>query len=396
MTLHRPIYLDHHATTPVDPRVLEVMLPYFTEEYGNPSSASHAFGWAAEAAVADARERLAAALGAADPNEITFTSGTTESDNMALLGVARSMRSRRDHIITSSIEHPAVLDVARVLEREGFSISLLPVDGDGLVDPDAVKAAIGDRTALVSVMTANSEIGVLQPVAEIGRICREREVLFHTDAAQAVGKVPVNVDDWGIDLLSFCAHKLYGPKGVGALYVRSRRPRTRLEPLMHGGGHEHGLRPGTVPVPLVVGFAKAVELCIDGLEAEARRMREMRDRLWDRLRAEVAGVHLNGHAVRRLPGNLNISFDGVEADPLLVALHGVALSTGSACSSASPEPSHVLRALQLPEERIRGALRVGIGRGNTLEEIDRVADQLIEQVAAARAARGGPRLRSHQ
>jgi len=396
MTHHHPIYLDHHATTPVDPRVLEVMLPYFSEEFGNPSSASHAFGWAAEAAVADARERLADALGATEANEIVFTSGTTESDNLALLGVARSMRKSRDHIVTSEIEHPAVLDVARALEREGFSVTLLPVDGDGLVDPDAVKAAIGPRTAWVSVMAANGEIGVLEPLAEIGRICREREVLFHTDAAQAVGKVPVDVEAWGVDLLSFCAHKLYGPKGVGALYIRSRRPRTRLTPLMHGGGHERGLRPGTLPVPLVVGFARAVELCLEDLDAESRRLCGLRDRLWDRLRTELAGVHLNGHATRRLPGNLNISFEGVEADRLLVALPGVALSTGSACSSASPEPSHVLGALKLPEERVRGALRIGIGRGNTTEEIDRVADELIEQVGKARAARSGPQLRSQQ
>jgi cysteine desulfurase len=239
MTVRRPIYLDHHATTPVDPRVLEAMLPYFSEEFGNPSSAGHAYGWGAEAAVADARERLAAALGAADANEIVFTSGTTESDNLAILGVARSLHPRRDHLVTSAIEHPAVLDVCRFLEGEGFTVTRLPVDADGLVDPDAVKAAIGERTALVSVMAANSEIGVLEPVAEIGQVCREREVLFHSDAAQAVGKIPVDVDAWGVDLLSFCAHKLYGPKGIGALYLRSRRPRIRLAPLMHGGGHEH-------------------------------------------------------------------------------------------------------------------------------------------------------------
>lgn len=394
MTLQHPIYLDHHATTPVDPRVLEVMLPYFSQEFGNPSSASHAFGWAAEAAVADARERLAAALGAAEASEVVFTSGTTESDNLALLGIARAARKHRDHIVTTQIEHPAVLDACRALEREGFSVTLLPVDGDGLVDPDAVKAAISERTALVSVMAANSEIGVLEPLADIGRICRERNVLFHTDAAQAVGKIPVDVDALGVDLLSFCAHKLYGPKGVGALYIRSRRPRTRLAPLMHGGGHEHGLRPGTLPVPLVVGFAKAVEICLEELDAESRRLRGLRDRLWDRLRSELDDIHRNGHATQRLPGNLSVSFGGVEADPLLVALHRVALSTGSACSSASPEPSHVLSALKLSESRIRGAIRFGIGRGNTAEEIDSVADQLIEHVRKARTARGAPRPRS--
>jgi cysteine desulfurase len=396
MTRERPIYLDHHATTPVDPRVLEAMLPYFSEEFGNPSSASHAFGWGAEAAVADARERLAAAIGAGDASEIVFTSGTTESDNLALLGVARAGRKRRDHIVTTCIEHPAVLDACGALEREGFAVTVLPVDGDGLVDPDAVKAAIGERTALVSVMAANSEIGVLEPLAEIGEICREREVLFHTDAAQAVGKIPVDVDALGVDLLSFCAHKLYGPKGVGALYIRSRRPRTRLEPLMHGGGHERGLRPGTLPVPLVVGFAKAVELCLEDLGAEAARLQGLRQRLWERLHSELEDVHLNGHPQRRLPGNLNVSFGGVAADRLLVALHGVALSTGSACSSASAEPSHVLTALGLPEARIRGAIRFGIGRGNSAEEIDSVAEQLIEHVRDARASRGAPRLRSRQ
>jgi cysteine desulfurase len=396
MTVRRPIYLDHHATTPVDPRVLEAMLPYFSEEFGNPSSAGHAYGWGAEAAVADARERLAAALGAADANEIVFTSGTTESDNLAILGVARSLHPRRDHLVTSAIEHPAVLDVCRFLEGEGFTVTRLPVDADGLVDPDAVKAAIGERTALVSVMAATSEIGVLEPVAEIGQVCREREVLLHSDAAQAVGKIPVDVDAWGVDLLSFCAHKLYGPKGIGALYLRSRRPRIRLAPLMHGGGHERGLRPGTLPVPLVVGFAKAVELCVADLAAESRRVRALRDRLWDRLRSELDDVHLNGHATERLPGNLNLSFGGVDADRLLVALHDVALSTGSACSSASPEPSHVLVALDLPETRIRGALRIGIGRGNTAEEIDRVAERMIEEVRKARAARRAPQLHSRQ
>jgi cysteine desulfurase len=392
MTFQRPIYLDHHATTPVDPRVLEAMLPYFREDFGNASSATHVFGWRAEAAVETAREALAAAIGAADSREIVFTSGTTESDNLALKGVARAGRRRRDHLVTTCIEHPAVLDSCRALERDGFSVSYLPVDGQGLVDPGDVAAAVGERTALVSVMAANSEIGVLQPLAEIGRICRERDVPFHSDAAQAVGKIPVDVDALGLDLLSFCAHKLYGPKGVGALYVRSRRPRTRLEPLFHGGGHERGLRSGTLPVPLVVGFAKAVELCRADLESESARMGELRQRLWGRLTAELDDVSLNGHPQLRLPGNLNVSFAGVEADQLLVALKDVALSTGSACSSASAEPSHVLAALGLPPARIRGAVRFGLGRGNTQEEIDWLAGELVAQVQklrAARAARGG-------
>jgi len=396
MTRERPIYLDHHATTPVDPRVLDAMLPYFREDFGNPSSASHIFGWRAEAAVENARERLAAAIGAGDPREIVFTSGTTESDNLALMGVARANRKRRDHLVTTCIEHPAVLDACRALERDGFSVSYLPVDGDGLVDPGAVRAAIGERTALVSVMAANSEIGVLEPLAEIGRICRERNVLFHTDAAQAVGKIRVDVDALGVDLLSLCAHKLYGPKGGGALYVRTRRPRLRLEPLLYGGGHERGRRSGTLPVPLVVGFAKAVDLCLEELDSEAARLSELRQRLWGRLSAELDDVYLNGHPELRLPGNLNVSFGGVEADHLLIALEDVAMSTGSACSSASTEPSHVLTALGLSDARIRGAVRFGLGRSNTRQEIDWVADQLIAQVRDARAARfpgagGSPR-----
>ncbi len=382
-----PIYLDHHATTPTDPRVVEAMLPHFTRDYGNPSSASHAFGWRAEAAVEDARERLAAAIGAARPEEIVFTSGTTESDNLALKGVVRARAGRRDHLVTAQTEHAAVLDSCRALEAEGFAVTYLPVDRDGLVDPEAVGRAIGDRTALVSIMAANSEIGVLQPLEAIGRICRERGVLFHTDAAQAVGKIPVDVERWRVDLLSMCAHKLYGPKGVGALYVRQRRPRIRLEPLFHGGGHERGLRPGTLAVPLVVGFARAAELCLEDLDGEALRLRGLRQQLWERLTKALDDVHLNGHPDRRLPGNLNVSFAGVEADGLIVALKDVALSSGSACASASPEPSHVLRALGLPPDLARAALRFGIGRGNTAEEIDWVADRLIEQV---REGRRGP------
>jgi cysteine desulfurase len=389
MTLQLPIYLDHNATTPVDSRVLDAMLPYFRDDFGNPSSASHVFGWRAEAAVEDARERLAAAIGAGDAREIVFTSGTTESDNLALKGVAGATRKSRDHLVTTRIEHPAVLDACRALERDGFSVTYLPVDGDGLVDPGDVKAAIGERTALVSVMAANSEVGVLEPLAEIGRICRERDVPFHTDAAQAVGKIPIDVDALGVDLLSLCAHKLYGPKGVGALYVRSRRPRRRLTPLLHGGGHERGFRPGTLPVPLVVGFAKAVDLCLEEQDSEALRLTELRQRLWSRLSGALDDVYVNGHPERRLPGNLNVSFCGVEADHLLLALPDVALSTGSACASASPEPSHVLSALGLSNARIRGAIRFGLGRSNTREEVDWVAEQLIALVREARAAGAG-------
>jgi cysteine desulfurase len=392
-----PIYLDHHATTPVDPRVLEAMLPFFGEDFGNASSQTHVFGWRAEAAVEDARERLARAIGAADPREIVFTSGTTESDNLALQGVARAGRRRGDHIVTVATEHPAVLDVCRALEAEGFRITRLPVDAEGLLDPAALADAIDERTLLVSVMAANSEIGVLQPLDAVGRICRERGVPLHSDAAQAVGKLALDVRALGVDLLSFCAHKLYGPKGVGALYVRGGRPRIALEPLLHGGGQELGRRPGTLPVPLIVGFAKAVELCVAELPAESARIARLRDALWTRLARELPDVRLNGHAERRLPGNLNVCFAGAPADALLVELRDVALSTGSACASGHAEPSHVLRALGLPDALARSAVRIGIGRGNTAEELERAAERLIECVRDLRAKHarpGAPRHRS--
>jgi cysteine desulfurase len=392
MALDPPIYLDHHATTPVDPRVFEAMAPYFSERFGNPASSTHRYGWVAEAAVEESRERLAAAIGARDPGEIVFTSGTTESDNLALKGLLRAGRRRGDHLVTSAVEHPAVLDTARALEAEGFALSVLPVDGAGLVDPDAVARAIDARTLLVSIMAANSEVGVLQPLEEIGRVCRERGVAFHSDAAQAVGKVPLDVEQGSLDLLSFCAHKLYGPKGIGALYVRERRPRLRLEPLLHGGGHERGRRSGTLPVPLIVGFARAVELCVQELEEEAARVGALRDRLWERLRAGLGGLRLNGHPTRRLPGNLNVCFEGVEADALIVALSDVALSSGSACASASGEPSHVLLALGLSEGQARASLRFGLGRSNTVQEIDRVAERVCEEVRVLRSrGAAGPR-----
>jgi cysteine desulfurase len=396
LALKLPIYLDHHATTPVDPRVVDAMAPYWSEDFGNASSASHVFGWRAEEAVAIARERLASAIGASDASEIVFTSGTTESDNLALVGLARGHRGRRDQLITSAIEHPAVLDTCRLLAGEGFSTTILPVDGEGLVDPAAVEAAITDRTLAVSVMAANSEIGTLQPIEEIGRICREREVLFHTDAAQAVGKMPVDVQRWGVDLLSMCAHKLYGPKGIGALYIRKRRPRIALQPLLHGGGHEGGLRAGTLPVPLIVGFARAVELCLADLETEATRLTALREALWNRLSSAIEGVACNGSRVRRLPGNLNVSFAGVNAEQLLVALSDVALSTGSACASGSGEPSHVLEALGLPEAVARSSLRFGIGRSNDAEEIEWVAERLVEAVGALRGKQRSGRLSNPQ
>jgi cysteine desulfurase len=387
--VQRPIYLDHHATTPVDPRVALAMRPYLEEEFGNASSATHAYGWRAESALEDARERLAAAIGAREPAEIVFTSGTTESDNLAIQGVLRAARPRRDHVVTTAIEHPAVLDTCRALEREGFSATVVPVDAAGLVDPDAIARAITPKTALVSVMAANSEIGTLQPIDAIAAACREREVPLHCDAAQAVGKIPVDVARSGVDLLAFCAHKLYGPKGVGALYVRAGRPRVRLQPLLHGGGHERGRRSGTVPVFLAVGFARAVELCLADLAPEAARQAGLRDRLLRRLREGLDGVHLNGHPERRLPGNLNVAFEGIAADALLVALTDVALSSGSACASSRGEPSHVLRAIGLPPALAKASVRCGIGRGNTEGDIDRAADRLVFEVARARRARAG-------
>jgi cysteine desulfurase len=381
-----PIYLDHHATTPLDPRVLEAMRPYLQEDFGNPASATHAFGWRAEAAVEMARESLARSLGAADPREIVFTSGSTESDNLALKGVARGYASRGDHVVTTRIEHPAVLDTCDWLEGQGLRVTRLEVDAEGFVDPAAVADAIDERTLLVSVMAANSEIGTLEPLEAIGQVCRERGVLFHSDAAQAVGKIPFDVERLQLDLVSFSAHKMYGPKGVGALYVRRRRPRLRLEPLLHGGGHEFGLRSGTLPVPLIVGFARALELCLESLDDEARRQSALRDRLLARLEKGLEGVHLTGPRERRLPGNVHVCLEGVEANRLLPELPGVALSTGSACASASGEPSHLLAALGVPEAWLATGLRMGLGRGTTDEEVGRVADALVEAVTRLRAA----------
>src|SRR5262245_3398681 len=394
------------------------MAPWWGERFGNPASATHVYGFEAAAAVEDARERIARAIGAEDPAEIVFTSGTTESDNLAIQGVARGVRRPGAAIATTAIEHPAVLDTCRALAEEGFELAVLPVGPDGLVDPAALETACGERTLLASVAAANGEIGVLQPLAEIAEVCRRRGVLLHSDAAQAVGKIPIDVVHLGVDLLSFCAHKLYGPKGIGALYVRSRRrtpgpgsaagkrsaqraegersssdpqqgARLRLAPILHGGGHERGRRSGTLPVPLVVGFARAIELCLEDLAAEAKRLAELRDRLWHRLSTGLPGVHRNGHAQRRLPGNLNVAFEGVEADALIASLRGFALSSGSACASGSGEPSHVLRALGIPDALARGALRIGLGRSNTPAQVERLADRLIEEVTRVRARRAG-------
>lgn len=381
----KPIYLDHHATTPLDPRVLDAMLPWFTDDFGNAASRTHSYGWRAEAAVDDARERIASAIGAAS-REIVFTSGATESNNLALLGAAEATARRSAHFVTLVTEHSSVLDPLRHLESQGHAVTWLDVDRDGLVDAAQIEAAIRDDTLLVSVMAANNEIGVLQPIGEIGAICRARGVLFHSDAAQAAGRIDLDVDRESIDLLSISAHKLYGPKGVGALFVRARRPRARIAPRQFGGGHERGLRPGTLPVPLIVGMARALELCIEERDAENVRLSALRDRLRERISGALDGVRVNGHAERRLAANLNLAFAGVDGAKLLLALGGVAVSSGSACSSAKPEPSHVLVAIGVPEPQTRASLRFGLGRGTRVEDVDRAADLVIEAVRKQRSS----------
>ncbi len=381
--MNLPIYMDINATTPVDPRVLEAMLPYFYEEFGNAASRNHAFGWRAEEAVGKAREQVARLIGA-KPREIIFTSGATESDNLALKGVAEMYREKGDHIITQVTEHKAVLDSAKRLERQGFEVTYLPVDRDGLVDPDDVRRALRETTILISIMAANNEIGVLQPLEEIGRIAKERGVLFHSDAAQAAGKVPVDVEAWGADLVSLSAHKMYGPKGVGALYVRRRNPRVRLAPMMDGGGHERGMRSGTLDVPGIVGFGAACELAYQEMEAEAERLRFLRDRLEGGILSKVEKVFLNGHPNRRLPGTCNLSFAYVEGESLMMGLNEIAVSSGSACTSAILEPSHVLRALGVGEELAHSSIRFSLGRFNTEEEVDYVIKRVKETVERLR------------
>ncbi len=378
-----PIYLDHHATTPLDPRVLDAMLPYLREDFGNAASTTHVMGWRAEAAVEDARERIAGAL-SARPAELIFTSGATESNNLALLGAAAARG--RGHVISVVTEHPAVLDPCAQLQRAGLELTLLPVPPSGLIEAGAVEDAIRDDTLLVSVMAANNEIGVLQPIDAIGALCHQRGVLFHSDGAQAGGRLALDVEASGIDLLSLSAHKFYGPKGVGALFVRSRSPRVRLEPRQWGGGHEGGLRSGTLPVAQIVGMAKALELALAEREAEEARLRGLRDRLWSRLRADLDGVQMNGDPERRLAGNLNVSFDGVQGEKLLLALPDLAVSSGSACASAAPGPSHVLTALGLSESMARASLRIGLGRGTTAAQVDRAGERILE---AVRQERGG-------
>jgi cysteine desulfurase len=373
-----PVYLDNHATTPLDPRVLEAMLPYLTGKFGNAASNSHSFGWEAAAAVEIARRQIATAIGAS-AQEIVFTSGATESDNLAIKGVAEACREKGDHIITAVSEHKAVLDSCKHLEKSGCRVTWLPVRSDGLIDLDQFKDAFTDRTILVTIMAANNETGVLQPIAEIGRLCRERGVLFHSDAVQALGKVPLDVTGAGLDLASLTAHKLYGPKGCGALYVRNA-PAVRLVPMIDGGGHENGLRSGTLNVPGIVGFGKACEIAQKDMPEESCRLAGLRNRLRDRLLAELDQVSINGCMEHRLPGNLNMSFLHVEGEMLLTGLNDVALSSGSACSSGKTHVSHVLKALGLSDEAAGCAIRFGIGRFNTEDEIDYVAGRVIELV----------------
>ncbi len=384
MPLKLPIYMDHHATTPVAPEVFEAMRPYFVEQFGNAASRTHPFGWAAETAVEAGRAQIARLIGC-KPVELVFTSGATESDNLAIKGVAHAYREKGNHLITSQIEHHAVLDSCKRLEKEGFQVAYLPVGRDGLVDPADVAKALTPKTILVSIMLANNEIGTIQPVAEIGRMCRERGVLLHSDAVQGIGKIPVNVDALGVDLMSLTAHKVYGPKGVGALYVRMGKPRVKLVAQLDGGGHEKGRRSGTLNVPGIVGLGKACEVAGQVMTDEAERLTALRDRLWAGIKARMDHVHLNGHPTLRLPGNLNVSFEYVEGESLLMSLKDVAVSSGSACTSASLEPSYVLKALGVGEALAHTSIRFGLGRGNTEEEVDYVCDRVVEQVTRLRA-----------
>ena len=383
MNLKLPIYMDHHATTPVDPQVLDAMLPYFTEKFGNAASVTHVFGWDAQEAVEKARAGIASSLGA-DPKEIIFSSGATESDNLALKGATRANAERGNHLVVSTIEHNAVLDSARALEKDGIAVTYVPVGANGVVDPDDVRRAITDQTVLISVMTANNEIGTLQPIGAIGHYARERGILFHTDASQAIGKVEFILSDDPIDMLSISGHKIYGPKGIGALFVRRHRPRVKLTALIDGGGHERRLRSGTLPVPLIVGLAKAVELADKLRRAETDSIGRLRDRLMNAILSRLEGVSVNGAMDTRLPNNLNLCFEGVDAEGMLTNLKDVALSSGSACSSAEVEPSHVLKAIGLTDEQASGSIRFGLGRSTTEAEVDHVANRIVEVVESLR------------
>ena len=383
MAIKLPIYMDYHATTPVDPRVVEAMLPYFTERFGNAASRNHPFGWAAEEAVDVARKQVADLIGAG-AKEIVFTSGATESNNLAIKGVAEMYREKGNHLITVVTEHKAVIDTCKRLEKQGYRVTYLSVQKDGRISLDDLRAAISDQTILISVMTANNEIGVVQPIAEIGAIAKEKGILFHTDAVQAAGKIPFSVNDLKVDLVSLSAHKMYGPKGVGALYVRRRNPRVLLAAQIDGGGHERGMRSGTLNVPGIVGMGKAAEICRTEMAQEADRLRALRDRLNERLHKGLDEIFVNGSTEHRLPHSLNVSFAYVEGESLLMGINDVAVSSGSACTSASLEPSYVLKALGAGDDLAHSSIRFGLGRWTTQEEVDYVADKLVTVVTRLR------------
>ena len=378
-----PIYLDYNATTPVDPKVVDAMVPYFTESYGNAASRNHSFGWQVEKVVDDARELIGKLIGAGG-KEIVFTSGATESNNLAILGVAEFYKKKGKHIISSPIEHKAVIDPCHALEQNGYEITFLDVDKHGCIDLKQLEESIRQDTILVSLMAGNNEIGTLNPIREIGQITRNKEVLFHTDATQSVGKIPIDVEEMNIDLLSMTAHKFYGPKGIGALYVRRKKPRVRLSPIMFGGGHERGMRSGTLNVPGIVGFAKALELSVEEMASEAERLTGLRQRLLDRLNSELDYIFLNGHPSERLPNNLNVSFGYVEGESLMMGVNELAVSSGSACTSASLEPSYVLRALGVGDDLAHSSIRIGMGRFTTVAEIDYAAEKMIAAVKRLR------------
>ena len=383
MAVKLPIYMDNHATTPMDPRVLEAMLPYFTEKFGNAASRNHSFGWAGEEAVENARQQVASLVGAT-AKEIIFTSGATESDNLMIKGVAEMYREKGNHIITQAIEHKAVLDTCKNLEKHGFEVTYLPVQRDGRVDPEDVRKAIRPTTILICVMYANNEIGVINPIQEIGKIAKEHGIIFAVDGVQAAGKVPVDVQKDNIDLLAISAHKFYGPKGVGALYVRRRNPRVQLSAIIDGGGHERGMRSGTLNVPGIVGLGKAAELCQQEMAQESERISGLRDRLRKGLEAKLDEVFINGSMEHRLPNNLNMSFAYVEGESLLMGINDVAVSSGSACTSATLEPSYVLKALGVGEDLAHTSIRFGLGRFTTQEEVDYVIDKMVQVVTKLR------------
>ena len=378
----QPIYLDYQATTPMDPRVLEAMMPYFTYKFGNAHSRSHSYGWEAEEGVEKARAQIAKLIGA-DEKEVIYTSGATESNNLAIKGVADFYKDRRSHIVTTVTEHKCVLDTCRHLEQDGFTVTYLPVQQNGLVDLDALRAAVTDKTVVVSIMAVNNEIGVIQPLAEIGKICREKGAFFHTDAAQAAGKIPLDVEAMNIDLMSISGHKIYGPKGIGALYVR-RKPRVRLAAMIHGGGQERGFRSGTLPTPLCVGLGEAAEICMKEMDGEAVRLTKLRDRMLKGLNAKLPEIYVNGDLDQRIPGNLNISFAHVEGESLMMGIKNLSVSSGSACTSASLEPSYVLRALGVEEEMAHTSLRIGLGRFTTEHEVDTAVEELVHHVTKLR------------